>query len=90
MKIKPSILTIYAIFFLVGCIGYTIYNYDHLSEGEGWGIVGMVALFGFGALLLVSDIVIHNIIKNKTMANVLRLIIMIIATLAVIYGDQFS
>ena len=90
MKLKPSILNIYSIIFLIGCIGFTIYNYDQLSEGEGWGIVAMFGLFGFGVLLFVGNIVISNLFKNKTTANIIGLIVSIIATLLLIYGGFFS
>lgn len=90
MKFKPSILKIYSIVFLIGCIGFTIYNYAQLSEGEGWGVVGMVGLLGFGVLLFVGDIVIRNLFKNKTTANVIGLVVSIIATLLLIYGGLFS
>jgi uncharacterized PurR-regulated membrane protein YhhQ (DUF165 family) len=90
MKFKPSILNIYALVFLVGCIGFTIYNYDQLSEGEGWGVVGMVGLLGFGVLLFVGDIVIRNLFKNKTTANVIGLAVSIIATLLLINSGLFS
>lgn len=90
MKFKPSILNIYAILFLVSCIGFTIYNYDQLSEGEGWGVVGMVGLFGLGALLFVGDIILNNIIKKKKIVNVIGLVVAIIATILLIYGGFFS
>ena len=90
MKLKTSILKIYSIIFLISCVGYTIYNYDQLSEGEGWGVVGMVGLFGFGVLLFVGDIVVRNLIKNKTTANIIGLVVSIIATLLLIYGGFFS
>jgi len=90
MKFKPSILNIYSIVFLLGCIGFTIYNYDQLSEGEGWGVVGMVGLLGFGVLLFGGDIVIRNLFKNKITANIIGLVVSIIATLLLIYGGLFS
>ena len=90
MKFTPSILNIYSIVFLIGCIGFTIYNYDQLSEGEGWGMVGMVGLLGFGILLFISDIVIRNLFKDKITANVIGLVVSIIATLLLIYGGLFS
>ena len=85
MKLKPSILNIYAIIFLVGCIAFTIYNYDQLSEGEGWGLVGMVGLFGLGAILFVADIVIRNIFKNKTVANIIGFVVVVIASLLLFF-----
>ncbi len=89
MKFKPSILNIYAIVLLLGCISFTIYNYDQLSEGEGWGLVGMVGLFGFGILLFVGDIAIRNIFKNKITVNIIGLAIAIIATVLLFYGGLF-
>ena len=85
MQFKPSILNIYAILFLVGCIAFTIYNYDQLSEGEGWGVVGMIGLFVFGVILLVVDIVIRNIFKNKTTANIIRLLVAVISTILLFF-----
>jgi uncharacterized PurR-regulated membrane protein YhhQ (DUF165 family) len=90
MKFKASILNIYALLFLIGCIGFTIYNYHQLSEHGGWGMVSMVGLFGFGVLLFVVDIVIRNVFKNKTTANIIGLAVSIIATLMLIYGGLFS
>jgi len=90
MKFKPTILNLYAILFLTGCIGFTIYNYAQLSEGEGWGVVGMVGLFGFGIILLVIDLIIRNLFKNKTIANIIGLAVSIIATLMLIFGGLFS
>jgi hypothetical protein len=90
MKCKLSILKVYAVVFLLGCLVYTVYNYEQLSEGEGWGVVGMIGLLGFGGLLLVVDIVIMNLFKNKTTANIIGLVVSIIATLLLVYGGMFS
>lgn len=90
MKFKPSILKVFALLFLIGCIGFTIYNYEQLSEGEGWGIVAMVGLFGFGIVLLIIDLVIHNLFKNKKTANIIGFLVSIIATLMLIFGGLFS
>ncbi|MCE3282013.1 MAG: hypothetical protein K0Q66_750 [Chitinophagaceae bacterium] len=90
MKFKLSILKVYAVVFLLGCLVYTVYNYEQLSEGEGWGVVGMIGLLGFGGLLLVVDIVIMNLFKNKTTANIIGLVVSIIATLLLVYGGMFS
>ena len=90
MKLKPTILTIYSLLFLAGCIGFTLFNYNELSKGEGWGVVGMIGLFGFGVLLFVIDIVIRNLFKNKTTANIIGLVVAIIATVLVFKGGLFS
>lgn len=90
MKFKPSILNIHSIIFLAGCLGFTIYNYDQLSEGEGWGMVGMVGLFGLGVFLLVIDLVLRNIIKNRTATHIIGLAIAVAATMLVITSGMFS
>ncbi len=89
MKFKPTILTIYSLLFLAGCTGFTLYNYKQLSEGEGWGVVGMIGLVGFGVLLFVIDIVIRNLFKNKTTANIIGLLVAIVATVLVFKGGIF-
>lgn len=90
MRFKPSILNVYALLFLTGCIGFTIYNYGQLSEGEGWGVVGMVGLFVFGIVLLIVDIIIRNLFKNKPATNIIGLVVSIIATLMLLSGGLFS
>jgi len=90
MKFKPTILNVYALLFLIGCIGFTIYNYDQLSKSGGWGLVGMVGLFVFGIVLLMVDTVIRNLFKNKITANIIGLGVSIIATFMLIYGGFFS
>ncbi len=90
LKFKPSILNLYALLFLAACIGFTIYNYTQLSAGEGWGIVGMIGLFGFGILLLVIDLVIRNIFKNKMTANLIGLLVAVLATVLLFSKGLFS
>jgi len=86
---RVSILKVYAILFLVSCIGVTIYNYRQLSAGEGWGVVSMIGLIGFGAILFFIDIALHNILKNKLVANVIGLVIAICFSIWV-YEGMFS
>jgi hypothetical protein len=91
MSFKPSILNVYALLFLTGCIGFTIYNYAQLSEGEGWGVVGMVGLFGFGVvLLLIFDIIISRLVKDRMTANIIGLGVSITATLMLVFGGLFT
>ena len=90
MKSKLSILTIYAIIFLLACIGYTFLNYKQFSEGEGWGVIFMADLFVCGLVLLILGIILQNLVENKKLENIISLVISIIATLLVIYGGFSS
>ena len=81
MKFKPSILNIAAVLFLTGIIINTIFNYGQLSEGEGWGIVAMVGLFGLGIFLLIIDFIIQRFITNKKTTNIIGAFVVLIATL---------
>jgi hypothetical protein len=90
VKFKPSILAFYSIAFLTWCIGYTIYNYEELSEGEGWGLVGMTALSGLGLFLLIGSVVLDNVVKNKLLSNFIGLLVAIATSLLVMYGGLFS
>ncbi len=50
----------------------------------------MIGLFGFGVLLFVIDLVIRNVFKNKTTANIIGLVVAIVATVLVFKGGLFS
>lgn len=80
MKFKLSILNVAAGLFLIGIIAYTIFNYGQLSEGEGWGVVGMVGLFGFGIVLLTLDFIIQKVFNRRSTINIIGAIVTAIAT----------
>jgi uncharacterized membrane protein HdeD (DUF308 family) len=65
MVYKPTILNIAAVIIIVSCIVNTIVNYSQLSEGEGWGIVGMFGISGFGLALLLLDFIIQVIFRKR-------------------------
>jgi hypothetical protein len=67
VSIRPcfKVLRVHAILFLTGCIVFTILNYAQLSEGEGWGVAGMIGLAGFGIFLLILEVIICNIFKKQ-------------------------
>ncbi len=81
MPYRPSILNISAGLFTTGCIGYSIYNYKLLSEYEGWGMVGMFGLIGFGVLLLILDFVIQKTFKSTVTINILGALVVLFAAL---------
>jgi nitrate/nitrite transporter NarK len=81
MTFKPTILNIATGLFLIGCLFYTLFNYRQLSEGEGWGVVGMVGLLGVGVVLLVIDFIIQKIFKSRKTINIICAIVTIAATL---------
>ena len=76
----------YAIVFLISCMAFTIYNYEQLAKAEGWGMVGMVYLFGFGLLLLLASIALHKRVKSNRTANIIGLGIAIITTIIIYTG----
>jgi len=83
MILKPSILNVPVVLFMIGCVIYTICNYKTLSHGEGWGVVYVIGLCGLGLLLLVLDIAIQNIFKNNTaIAKTIQIILLLMATLS--------
>ena len=89
MTIKLSVLKVYALLFLAACLGFTIYNYEELSANEGWGVVGMIGLAGVGLSLFVVDIVIHNLVKNRIMANIIGFAVAFIVTLMIVFESLF-
>lgn len=65
MNFKLTILNVSAMLFIIGCIAYTIINYSVLSHAEGWGVVLMVGLIGYGLTALVVDLIIRNVFKKS-------------------------
>ncbi|MEI9959157.1 MAG: hypothetical protein WDM90_23235 [Ferruginibacter sp.] len=64
MKFKLTILNVTAMLFIAGCIIYTIVNYATLSYAEGWGVVLMVGLIGYGLAALFVDWLIRLIFRK--------------------------
>ncbi|MFT3822866.1 MAG: hypothetical protein QM731_03055 [Chitinophagaceae bacterium] len=81
MTFKPTILNITAGLFIAGCIVYTAFNYRQLSASEGWGVVGMAGLLGFGAILLVIDFIIQQFFTDRKTVNIIGTLIIIAAAL---------
>jgi hypothetical protein len=53
---------------------FTIINYSVLSEGEGWGMVGVVSVTGILATGFILDIMISNLFRKKNVRNTIRVI----------------
>lgn len=63
---------------LAGVLGYTIFNYSQLAEGEGWGIVAMVGLAGVAGFAMLIDFMLQLFIKNKKRLNMVGLVVVLI------------
>jgi nitrate/nitrite transporter NarK len=81
MTFKPTILNIATGLFIVAILLYTVFNYRQLSEGEGWGVVAMVGLLGVAAVLLVIDLIVQQVFRNRKTVNIICAFIAIAATL---------
>ena len=65
----------FSIFLLLLFMGiFTIINYSVLSEGEGWGMVGVVSVTGILATGFILDIMISNLFRKKNVRNTIRVI----------------
>lgn len=80
MTFKPTILNIATGLFIVGSLLYTVFNYRQLSEGEGWGVIAMVGLFGVGVVLLLIDFIVQQVFKSRKTVNIICAFITIAAT----------
>ncbi len=86
MNYRVTILNISAASFLTGILIYTIWNYKILSAEEGWGIVAMVGLTGIGIIAGLTDLILQQFIKNRTLINVIGFVIVIGLAIAIISG----
>ena len=85
-RYRPTLLNGAATTTLVGCIIYTIIKYPVLSEGEGWGMVAMIGLFGLALTAYIPDIIIQNLVKNRILELILDLLVIICYFLFIHYG----
>ena len=74
---KWTILRVYFLLYLACCIIYTIANWKVLSYEEGWGVVAMVGLIGFGLFGLLIDFILTLIIKDSKVLNGIEILIAI-------------
>lgn len=81
MRYRPTILNISVGIFLTGILIFTILNYRDLAFEEGWGIVAMIALAGYGLIAGLIDLVCQIFIKNTKLLNIVG-----ISIVAVILG----
>lgn len=65
MRYRPTIIGIAAWIFLTGVLINTVINYEVLSAGEGWGVVGMFGLAGVGLAGVVVDLLIQLFRKKR-------------------------
>lgn len=72
--------------YLIGCSIYTVWNYETLSAGEGWGIVAMVGLVSLGIFALLIDLVLRLIIKNRLVLNLSGAVVAVILAFLLILG----
>jgi uncharacterized membrane protein HdeD (DUF308 family) len=84
MKSRFTILNISAILFIIGCIIFSVFNYQELSKEEGWGIVAMIGLIGIGTLLLGIDFLIQRLFTKKWVINTIGGIIFLITALFIL------
>lgn len=75
-KINWTVLNVVSIVSITIIILYTIVNYDALSSGEGWGIVGVSGFLGIALIGLLVDFFLQTLWSKKR-SNVIKVIIVI-------------
>jgi uncharacterized PurR-regulated membrane protein YhhQ (DUF165 family) len=88
MKFKFTVLNIFTIAFLLGCIIYTVVNYPELSEAEGWGVVFMIGIFCIGTTAFIPDLLIRRFIKNQPAQTIAGIIVIVIYAIVLYFGSQ--
>ena len=80
LKYRITILNSLSYLFILSCVIYTLYKWQVLSKGEGWGVVAMVGLMSIGLIPLSADLILQFFIKKKTTLNLVGLLVGIIIT----------
>lgn len=78
---KITILNALSYLYIFSCLVYTIFKWEILSKGEGWGVVAMIGLIAIGLIPLLIDLVLQAFIKNKMTLNIVGLLVAITITI---------
>ncbi|MEO8770710.1 MAG: hypothetical protein ABI402_11510 [Ferruginibacter sp.] len=84
MRYKISILNITSYIFIVIIIFYSIFKYNKLSEGEGWGIVAMFGSAGIPVVLLILDFIIQQIFKDRVVINIIGAFLVVAVAICIL------
>lgn len=57
---------------------YAMLKWDTLNEGEGWGVVAMVAVWAIFAIAFILDLVLQFFIREKKVLNFFEAILVVI------------
>ena len=76
-KYRPTVLNLFAGVILLSCIIGTITNYEELSKGEGWGMVGMFGLGGVGLTVFLIDFIIQRAFKDRVAVWIAGIVVLI-------------
>lgn len=69
MNYKPSVLNCTSGLLVLISIIWLVIDYKILSEGEGWGLIGVIMLFGVAFISIYVDLFLQYIIKNRKWLN---------------------
>ena len=84
---RQTILSVVILIYYTILILYTLINYSTLAEGEGWGIVSMFGLALVGIPLIIAELIIRSITRNKKKRNISGIVVMtIFFTVMIILG----
>jgi len=64
LRYRVTILNVFGAIILLSCITRMIVDYEELSKGEGWGMVGMFGIAGIGLAILVVDLIIQFLFRK--------------------------
>lgn len=79
MNYKPSVLNYASVLLvLIGFI-WLVIDYKVLSEGEGWGLIGVIMLFGLAFISIYIDLLLRYIIKNRKWLNLVETVLVLSA-----------
>lgn len=85
MRYRLSVLNIVTGLYLFGCIVFTIFNYEEMASGEGWGVIYMIALASVGMVGLIVDVILQQIIHDRKKLNIVGAILAFMAAFYLLF-----
>ena len=62
---NQTVLSIGIIIYYLVLIVFTVVNWSNLSNGEGWGVIAMFGLGTLGIPLIIAEIALRLLIKDR-------------------------
>lgn len=79
MNYRPSVLNCTTGLLVLIAFIWLVIDYKVLSEGEGWGLIPVIMLFGLAFISIYIDLLLQYVIRNRKWLNLFETVLVLAA-----------